>query len=342
MITGKTQLTSFKVSEGRNPLITFDDGVTVQNVGDVHLGRSYVNGVPLDQRGKIEALQRSEFERLLQSNTTYLVQNGDIFDKFTVDNAIVDYTATAILEAKRKFPERIDIYIRGNHDDSKDMERVSSFDLLVRILEEAGEPNLHVVTTVKGINDMMFFGWGPDRSAEELASTVKGIKVRAAFGHWDVNLPDHASHFNLIPVEQLKDVTSLLVTGHDHKPGTLERDGVTIVKTGSIIPLAHGEETDADALIYTITLDEYDPKVHDNKIVRFILGEDEEVPEADFLQVKVLPKPDKKTDTTDTDAESETDSFDLVGVLEGFLEKQEIAQNLIADVVGRFRAANVE
>ncbi len=336
-------MSSWKINEGRNPLITFDDGVTIQNVGDVHLGRVYLNGVPIDQRGKIEALQRSEFERLLDSDTTYLVQNGDIFDKFTVDNSVLEYTADKILEAKRKHPDRIDVYLRGNHDDSKDIERVSSFDILARILEEAGEPNLYVATTVLGVNDLMFFGWGPDRSAAELADTVKGIEVRAAFGHWDVNLPDHASHFNLIPVEQLKSVTSLLVTGHDHKPGQLERDGVTIVKVGSIIPLAHGEEIEEDNLIYTITLDDYDPTIHDGKIVRFILAEDEEVPEADFLQVKVLPKPDKKTNAeTDSTTEAETDSFNLVEVLEGFLGEQEIEENLIADVVGRFRASNVE
>lgn len=333
---------AYEIKGDRNPLITFDDGTTVQNLGDVHLGRSYVNGVPLDQRGKIEKLQMEAFERLLDSDADYLVQNGDIFDKFTVDNSVVEYTAVKILEAKRKHPKRKDIYIRGNHDDSKDVTKVSSFDILARILEEAGEPNLFVVTTVMGIDDMMFFGWGPDRSAAELAATVKGIEVKAAFGHWDVNLPDHASKFNLVPVEELKQVTKLLVTGHDHKPGKVERDGVTIIKTGSVIPLAHGEEIDDDKLIYTITLDQYDPKVHDGKIVRFVLDDEEELPEGDFLQVKVIPKPTKKVEAETDDSEPDTDSFDLVQVLEGFLQKQELQVLTVTDVVERFRSANVE
>lgn len=334
-------MTSWKIKGERNPLIIFSDGTTVQNVGDVHLGRNYINGVPLDQRGKIEAKQWWEFEHLLMSSEAdYLVQNGDIFDKFVVDNAIVDRAATIILEAKRKHPERRDIYLRGNHDDSKDVEMVSSFDLLVRILKEAKEPNLRVVESFCVWDKFAFCGWSPDRDAEETASPLSDYPgLKAVFGHWDVNLPDHASKFNLVPVEQIKTVTTLAVTGHDHKPGQVERDGVTILKVGSIIPLAHGEELESDELIYTITLDEYDPKVHDGKIVRFVLGEDEEVPDADFLQVKVLPKPSaKKQDVT----EPETDSFDLIEVLEGFLGEQEIAENLIADVVGRFRASNAE
>lgn len=326
----------------RNPLITFDDGTTVQNLGDVHLGRTYVNGVPLDQRGKIEAKQMAEFERLLDVDADYLVQNGDIFDKFTVDNAVVEYAATKVLEAKRKRPDRKDVYIRGNHDDSKDVTKVSSFDIFQKILEESGEPNLYVVTTLMGIDDFMFFGWSPDQAAEDLAKTVKGIKVKAAFGHWDVNLPDHSSKFNLVPVDQLKEVTDLVVTGHDHKPGTLERDGVTIVKVGSVIPLAHGEETEADAFIYTIELKDYDPAIHDGKIVRFILDDEEEVPEGDFLQVKVLPKIAAKTTTTETDNEPETDSFELTDVLQDFLEKQELGDTTVADVVERFKSANVE
>ena len=330
---------NYQLKGERNPLITFADGLTVQNVGDIHLGRSYTTGVPLDQRGKIEGLQRAKFEELLNTDCDYLVQNGDIFDKFTVDNAVVEYAAARILEAKRKFPDRRDVYLRGNHDDAKDIERVSSFDILVAILREANEPNLRVVETFCQWDDFVFCGWSPDRDAAETISPLEK-KVRAVFGHWDVNLPDHASMFNLVPIEQIKPYCDLVVTGHDHKPGVLERDGVTIVKVGSIIPLAHGEEIESDKLIYTITLDEYDPKVHDGKIVRFILGEDEVVPEADFLQVRVLPKPEKKTDTTEP--EPDTDSFDLVEVLKGFLADQEIDENLIADVVGRFQASNAE
>lgn len=330
----------------RNPFIILPNGTRVQTIGDVHLGRSFINGVPLDKRGLIEAMVKAKFEKLLETPADYIVQMGDIFDKFQVDESEVIYVAETFLKIARKHKDRRYVLLRGNHDESKDVTKTSSFTVLSMILREAGLPNIHVVSGVSGFDEkdrMGMIGWSPESSAKELADllviTNQDTPLAAVFGHWDVNLPDNASHFNHVPTKQLKDITTLIITGHDHKPGEEHRDGIRIIKTGSILPLAHGEELETDELIYTIKPSDYDPALHDGKIVRFILTDEEEIPEGDFLQVKAIMKP---AGATETDEESDADSFDLAEILREFLIKEKIDEDLAAEVVERFSSRNVD
>lgn len=339
------QNSHYEIEGVRNPLIRFSNGRTIGTSGDAHLGRKYVNGVPFDKDGEIEKLQRKAFEETIDVDCDVMVQMGDIFDKFLVDNLVVLYVLAILLAVQSKHKKRILVLIRGNHDDHKDVDKVSSFDVLVALLKPYQESHrIYVVEDRLVYEDLMFCGWSPVKNSVEVLEGIgKEAKFAAVFGHWDINIPSHVSTFNLVPTEVLKQHTNLIVTGHDHKPGVLERDGITIVKTGSVIPLAHGEELEDDALIYTIKLEDYDPEVHQNKIVRFILDEDEEVPEGEFLQVKVIPKVKKEAETeSETEIEKVDGSLDLPDLLSSFLTKNGVNDTLAATVVERFKASNAE
>ena len=101
-------------------------------LGDPHLGKRFVTGVPLHRRGEREESQWKDFERSIWTCTTPVhVCMGDIFDKFIVPPEVVIRVATIYMEASKDVEYFI---ILGNHDASRDQSRGSSFDLLQAIL----------------------------------------------------------------------------------------------------------------------------------------------------------------------------------------------------------------
>lgn len=324
----------------RNPQLTIN-GKKFQTIGDVHLGRKYINGVPLHMRGTMEKLQREKFEALLAiDDVSYTVLVGDLFDSFVVDPADVDFAASALLGAARISPNRRFVVLGGNHDESKDLERISSFDNFKFIVSEANLPNVDIVEGPSIIEGIGYVSWSAKYSASELAEELvaKKEKLHAVFGHWDVVLPSNANHYNMVPTKQLKEITKKIVTGHVHKPEVVERDGIEITITGSIMPLAHGEEVPEDEMFYTVTRKEYDedPKKYDRKFVRFVLNEDEDLPEGDFLQIKAYVKPVKTS--IDANEPDEVTEFDVAKLLKKFLIDNEVSDKKAAEVVERFNA----
>lgn len=342
----------------RNPKLTIN-GKVYQTIGDVHLGRKYINGVPLHMRGAMEKLQREKFLSLLATkDASVLVLVGDLFDSFIVDPADVDFAASSLLAAARDNPTRRIVVLGGNHDESKDLTRKSSFDNFKLIVREANLSNIDLIETPTiGPDRVGYVSWSATHSAKELAEQLVKIAppeeiygghgtviegdpyVYAVFGHWDVVLPSNANHYNMVPTEQLKAITNKVITGHVHKPDEIERDGVTIQITGSIIPLAHGEELESDEMFYTITRTEYDenPEKYDRKFVRFVLAEDEDLPEGDFLQIKAYVKPTRPTDNPQEDA-NETVVFDVVKILTKYLTDNGVSDKKAAEVVENFNA----
>jgi len=324
----------------RNPQIELN-GKLYQTIGDSHLGRKYVNGVPLHMRGKIEEMQREKFESLLGIDGVQgYILVGDSFDDFIVDPTDVDYASSTILTAARNNPDRRVVVLGGNHDESKDLTRKSSFDNLKTILKEAALSNVSVIEEPTIIDGVGYISWSAKYSAKELAeqlvSKAGDERLAAVFGHWDVVLPSNANHYNMVPTDTLVAITNKVVTGHVHKPGVIERDGIEITMTGSIMPLAHGEETDEDELFYTITRQDYDadPAKYEGKFVRFTLFEDEELPDGNFLQIKAYVKPTKQS----LEDDSGPTEFDISKILTKFLIDQEIAPDKTAEVVERFNA----
>lgn len=323
----------------RNPKLTIN-GKVYQTIGDVHLGRKYINGVPLHMRGAMEKLQREKFLSLLATTgTSYIVLVGDLFDSFVVDPGDVDFAANSLLGAARANPDCTFVVLGGNHDESKDLTRKSSFDNFKLIVSEAGLPNVNLIGEPTVLEGVGYCSWSATYSAKELAEKLPKQKLHAVFGHWDVVLPSNANHYNMVPTEQLKAITNKVITGHVHKPDEIERDGVTIQITGSIIPLAHGEELESDEMFYTITRTEYDenPEKYDRKFVRFVLAEDEDLPEGDFLQIKAYVKPTRPTDNPQEDA-NEAVVFDVVKILTKYLTDNGVSDKKAAEVVENFNA----
>lgn len=238
------------------------NGLTVNVIGDPHVGRTFRTGVPLHRLGDREAMVWEEFEQQLSVEADLTVIMGDLFDKFVVPPEVVLQANDLLQDAAGNGREIV--ILRGNHDASRDSNKKSSFDLLreltwkvdgILVAERAGYHRT-------GSTVFLFCGWSPDVSAHDDVSSLPenkwGEPVAAAFGHWDITQHGEDTH-NLIPLDALADLgVTKVFTGHIHKAEAFTRNGMEVHVVGSMQPYAHGEEPEGSALYMTMTPAEAD------------------------------------------------------------------------------------
>lgn len=307
----------------------------VDTLGDPHLGRKFVTGVPLHRRGEREAHQFDLFaSKLMNTSSDIHVCMGDIFDKFIVSPSVVIAAAEAYIDAAVANPKTKYYLIRGNHDASRDTTLRSSFDLLAAIL--AGVPNITIVTETPVIaNDMVFIPWHPFQNAKQMVEALPAGPFEAAFGHWDV---DDFGGDNVIPAEELSKRTKLAITGHVHTPGERKMNDVRVIITGSMEPYAHGE--DPDATIYkTLSLEEarkLTPEEAKNLCIRVRLEEDEKLDfEIDCLQLTI-----QRLKVEAELEEVDFDTFDLQDLFTKEFESHNVSSTLTANFWDRLKSSN--
>ena len=293
-------------------------------IGDPHLGRVFKTGVPTHRLGDRERLVEEQFYAEISDRTSVpVIIMGDLFDKYSVPESLVLWTADKLNEAARWK----DIYVlRGNHDLSRDEEKRGSFDVLERLCPKVVfVKDFWEIVLPNHVGRLLLFGYNAFKSAAELVDVLpRNLNYLAAFGHYD--LTSHGSDFNLVPTEvfaELKIETAY--TGHIHKRQTIERHGVTVHAVGSMQPYAHGEQAEGDPLYQTLTLDEFNARNPEDFLdvnLRILLKGDEVFDQqVDCLSLVFKHIADDETEPLDV----AYDSFDsdniltecLVGVSEG-------------------------
>jgi DNA repair exonuclease SbcCD nuclease subunit len=278
----------------------------VVKLGDPHLGKQFLNGVPLHRRGEREKSQWFDFIGSLAEDCDLHVCMGDIFDKKIVPYEVILEAAQAYKDAAYLNSAQF-IVIRGNHDASKDSLDKSAYDIFAAILE--GTKNVHVLQNDPVcIEGHLFIPWQPHRPAADL---VPGGNYSAVYGHWDV-IDFGNENPNLIPINRLKDITGLVVTGHDHNARTLF-DGLVHV-TGSMQPYSFAEDAEGE-LYVTLNLDELEGRDLRDRCVRVVLRPGESVPDdLDCLQLTV------KKLTEDQVEQVELGQFDMKAIFDQAME----------------------
>ena len=281
-------------------------------IGDPHLGKEFVTGVPLHRKGERERSQFAHFRNELLDLTfdgrkaaTCIIM-GDIFDKFIVNHNVLMETFLILADAAYLNPDVTYIILQGNHDVSRDMEKISSFQVLMSMLSHLGNiefiQDVQIIYTADGSDGLMLVPYDAFKSARQLVEEQQVWKTNdliAAFGHWDIECFD-GKDFNLIPLEQLAPLVDYIYTGHIHaeqdfvvdKQGqrlvhtNLEQTSFPIVLvtvTGSMQPCSHAEDP-LGRIYVTVTLEQYqdaiakDSKIFHNKFLRFDLKKGEELP----------------------------------------------------------------
>lgn len=309
-----------------------------QVLGDPHLGKKFVTGVPTHRKGEREEMMRNVFEAtLLESGHKLHVCMGDLFDKFRVPEEVILFTADTYKKAAKQYPEREFVILRGNHDASRDIEFKSSFDVFEALVSSV--PNIHVVSEkalLLSIDKvpMVFYPWHPFKTAKEIAVEIKPPVGFFAFGHWDILAfaEDSSATDNLIPFEELQTALAA-ITGHYHTPRVYTEGDLPVWVTGSMQPYSHAEDPN-NTLYVTQPLEtvvktlEADPEAYKNLNLRITL-----LPtEAPLAEIDCLSLTHKRvSESNEEDLEVNLDSFDLEGIFKTTMAEHDVS----TDTTGR-------
>jgi DNA repair exonuclease SbcCD nuclease subunit len=256
--------------------------MNIEYLGDCHLGKKFENGVPLHRRGDRERMQREKFRRsLLDTQADLHIQVGDLLDKMMVPYSVIWAAYQDYREAVLKNPDTTYVVLRGNHDASRDADKISAFQIFTNMVRPFGV----VVVDDEPVRfeGVVAIPWHPFINAAEMVTKYADM-IRDAdvvVGHYDVVMGDD----NQMPARMLKELgVKRAVTGHDHNKRELMLDGLPVEVTGSMQPYSHGEDPDGE-LYVTIELSRASED-WTNHCVRLVLQPNEEAPAIDCLQLQ--------------------------------------------------------
>ena len=104
-------------------------------ISDTHIGVQRAGGTTPQSQQALRDYLRNSLESLLATENEWVVVNGDLFDKFTVDTSEVLLTCEIFYRWLGERPSAKLTLISGNHDWSPRGHEVSSFHLLVAMLQ---------------------------------------------------------------------------------------------------------------------------------------------------------------------------------------------------------------
>lgn len=281
----------------RNPILQVGNAL-VKTLGDPHMGRSFLNGVPLERRGDREKMQWDDFTKSLMQvvGVSVHVNMGDVFDKRVVPFHTILMVAEIYMAAAVANPHCHYFIIKGNHDGSREADRRSAFDILAMLLR--GVEGITVVDQKPEVfitngTVIALIPWDAFKTAHEMVASLPPGAYDAIFGHWDT-MSFNGKNDNLLPLEELQTRTKLAVTGHDHNFGEFEVGELKVVKTGSMQPYTHAEDP-GNTMYVTFDLGEmqrhlerFGPTAFHNSCLRLDLKPGEKLEEViDCLQLTV-------------------------------------------------------
>lgn len=271
-------------------------------IGDVHIGRKFRSrDIPLEMKGVREEVLLVQFNRKVEKaietcrekNKEGVIILGDLFDSFCVsyDDLIKVYNVV-INFAYNYCPCYI---IKGNHDQSKDKERISAFDILKRLCKNYD--NLRFIEEPRFIGEHLLV---PYYSSEELPQVLTNYNHRGYTIY---------GHFEEADLKWLKLCYQQVFSGHIHSPR--QEGNLTVV--GSIMPLTFAEDP-TNTFMRTCTLAEYEYDlslgISKGRCYRLKLQEGEELPSRPIcLQMSKYIEPKETKEEIDLNVDFEP--FDI-------------------------------
>lgn len=236
---------------------------TTKIISDLHFGRKFRTGVPLNRRGEIEDIIYNETcNEINKDDYEDLIIAGDLFDSPFADSETIFKVYELLINA----PKNIYI-IAGNHDLSRDPSKKTAWDILDRIFEGISK-NVCMFKSEVSLQDngILLVPWGQ----EEQADVMFEENFNVVIGHFEQD--------SLSKMPNLVKKGCKFLSGHYHLPQLL--NGIEYV--GSILPLTFGEYDRVKDFDYmrTMSLDEYerDKDSLTNVRVRIRLKDGEELP----------------------------------------------------------------
>ncbi|MFN3201314.1 MAG: metallophosphoesterase [Bradymonadia bacterium] len=341
------------------PRITLK-GVEIELLGDPHLGRRFVTGVPLHRRWDRERTVWADFHRSLKAagGVGAHICLGDLFDRSVVPFNVILKTADAYRRAARRHPETRFLILKGNHDDTRDADFRSALDVLSRLLQPfdnvlvvQGEGQWVELPTPEGDPlRLALLPWHPFTSATAMVQTLidemseEGITaIDAAFGHWDLDAYGQDAH-NVIPHGVLHSITTVAYSGHVHLPSVRTMGDLEVNVVGSMQPYAHGEDP-TGTLYQTHPLDAVeqalseDPKRFQDVCLRIEVPPGEAIPDGiECLQLLVK----RLDDAEDDEPMVEFERFDVDALFDETFAAHGVPEAIVDQIRARLAEARAE
>jgi DNA repair exonuclease SbcCD nuclease subunit len=309
----------------RNPVIHIFDHVSLQTIGDPHLGREFRTNINLSRRGEKEESVWNSFENLLtplDTKVKYIALVGDLFDTFAVKAEVVLKAFDYIVEAANKNTDIEYLIIPGNHDLSKDKTKASSYEILYRLLLLSDLPNVTIVYDEHYLfedndNNVSIFctAYDPfenteldDKFIKQLTKSKADNKI-ITLGHFD---GFEINGKGYLPTPKMKELSDLIVSGHEHTYKEIKDPECNVLFTGSMQPYSHAEDPDSDMYI-TITpklLEDLDTSVFKDMFVRILCEADYVLPER-FDCISLTYKLDESKVVKTVEVEKEENEIDV-------------------------------
>lgn len=257
----------------RNPIIDIKVNGKITNkilcIGDPHLGRRFITGVPSHRLYEREETQYAELERLLNPSDPlidHIVIMGDLFDRFVVSPTVV-LRAIELLKAASEANSHIEYFvIPGNHDMTKDTTKKSSYQLFYEVFcfdKAIPEVNRNVSFNTSMLHyiypdyvgnpdlwvGLYFEAYNAFKLAEyemEISDHYARSPKKISFGHWDSVDIIGAGY---TPSAELLKASDLVVSGHEHtykESFYPTHPDTPVLFTGSLQPYSHAEDPDKE------------------------------------------------------------------------------------------------
>lgn len=284
----------YQTTGGRNPILTLNNGITIQTIGDPHLGRYFRNNLK-NKLGVREGMVFSSFKQLLNTTSDFCVVVGDLFDKAVISHECLKKTIDILEEVCISNPTKKFVILSGNHDLFKNKSRVSSFEILYNYFNKNLLENLLIIkdkTEVVVVDNVafLFTEYDPFKTIDEKLfkedfDRLPDTNFKIAFGHWDTENYGSSKFIDRTIPKILLENCDLIVTGHEHKPCSKVIQNKDIIVTGSLQPYAFNEEVSGENLYITILKEELDSVLSQNTLefefsnVKVILNDGEDYPE---------------------------------------------------------------
>jgi len=312
----------------RNPLIPIN-GVNVQFIGDPHQGKNFSDRVKPENRGVLEQKQAQLFSKLLNNpDAQEVVIVGDLFEHYLVSLKVMHFIRCELKSCNKE------VYVlSGNHDSSKNTNKISSFDFLKAEFDSYHEcglyENIRFVTeaTTTKLSNIGLVPWNHTVTcAEQLDSFESSVKMIVT--HLDGESYGDSNR-NTIPYDliQQKGIWAV-INGHEHKPRVdilVKPSHLVVYHVGSMMPYAHLEGLADEAGFITLTSEQLKttPKeTLENSIVRLRLVEGETIPEVSCLGLEVSKVSE---DALDMEASLDLDPSDLKQLFNASMDKHAVS-----------------
>lgn len=207
-------------------------------INDLHIGVSREGGTTPHSQQALRDYLRKGLETLLALDEDWVIVNGDLFDKFTVDTHEIVETAKIFADWLKRTNGNLTL-IAGNHDWSPRAGQVSSFHLLGHMLQMLPNGRVSIkdaglsytgpnISSIPHMANQSLFDDEIEKAVINHPPSPSYLLLHCNYKNDFTESSDHSLNLNDAQVVALMRAGWTLIIGHEHQ-GRVLREGRVVV-----------------------------------------------------------------------------------------------------------------